>query len=63
MNESLTSYVHLHFVVYDESIRVRAEFSRRLCACSEQKTHLKASERLIAFISSTDLCVIGSVGE
>ncbi len=34
MSESLVSYVHLHFVVYDERIRVRAEFGR---ACSEQK--------------------------
>ncbi len=53
MHEYLTLYVLLHFVVYDERIRIRAEFSQ---------WRKNLSERLllaIAFINSTDSCVIG----
>ncbi len=49
MSESLVSYVHLHFVVYDERIRVRAEFGQRARAVNKN-----SSERLwlaTAFIS------------
>ncbi len=62
MNESLASYVHLLFVVFDERIRERAEFNQRARAPNRKLWHFSddSSERLwlaIAFISSTDTCV------
>ncbi len=35
MNECLTLYIHLHFVVHDVRICESAEFSQRACALNK----------------------------